>query len=107
MEARSLRWPGRPARNEAERDRPRLRAVRGIFAATLTSFLAAGAVLPVLPRYVRGPLGGSALAVGVVIGVFAVTPVVLRPLAGRLADRRGRRPVLIGGLLTMALGGTL
>jgi MFS family permease len=107
MEARSLTSPARPARDGTQGDRPRLAAVRAVFAATLTSFLAAGAVLPVLPRYVRGPAGGSSVAVGVVIGAFAITAVVLRPLAGRLADRRGRRPVLVAGLLTMALGGAL
>jgi MFS family permease len=33
------------------------------------------------------------------VGAFSVTAVVLRPFAGRAADRRGRRPLLIGGAL--------
>jgi MFS family permease len=52
-------------------------------------------------------LHASDLAVGVVVGAFAITSVVCRPLAGRHADRRGRRIVLVGGSLAMALGGAL
>jgi MFS family permease len=79
----------------------------GVFVAALLAFVAIGAALPVLPAFVRGPLGASDLAVGVVVGAFAVTSVVCRPLAGRQADRRGRRIVLVGGSLAMALGGVL
>jgi MFS family permease len=71
------------------------------------AFLAIGAALPVLPAYVRGPLRSSDLAVGVVVGAFALTSVVCRPLAGRQADVRGRRVVLIAGALAMAVGGAL
>jgi MFS family permease len=78
-----------------------------VFVSALLAFLAIGAALPVLPGYVRGPLHGSDLAVGVVVGAFAVTAVVFRPLAGRQADRRGRRIVLVAGSLAMAAGGAL
>ena len=37
-----------------------------------------------------GPLGGGDLEVGIVTGAFAITGLACRPLAGRLADRRGR-----------------
>lgn len=79
----------------------------GLFLAALGAFMAIGAALPVLPSYVRGPLHSSDLAVGVVIGAFAVTSVVCRPLAGRQADRRGRRVVLVAGSLALAAGGVL
>jgi MFS family permease len=82
-------------------------ASAGLFVAALLAFLAIGAALPVLPAYVRGPLGASDLAVGIVVGAFAITSVVCRPLAGRQADRRGRRIVLVCGSLAMALGGLL
>jgi MFS family permease len=86
---------------------PGLAATGGVFLAALFAFLAIGAALPVLPGYVRGPLHGSDLAVGIVVGAFAVTAVVCRPLAGRQADLRGRRIVLVAGALAMALGGGL
>jgi MFS family permease len=86
---------------------PGLAASAGLFLTALLAFIAIGAALPVLPAYVRGPLRSSDLAVGVVVGAFAITSVVCRPLAGRQADRRGRRIVVIAGSLAMALGGAL
>src|SRR4051794_36432485 len=102
VEARSL---VAPARVRAEH--PFLAAAAGVFAATLCAFLAVGAVLPVLPRYVRGPIGAGDLAVGVVVGAFAFAAVVSRPWAGRLADVRGRRPVVVAGLVGMGIAGGL
>lgn len=87
--------------------RPARAAFLGVFAATITCFLAIGAALPVLPRYVTGPLGGGSVAVGIVVGAFAVTAFVGRPLGGRLADRRGRRRVQVIGLSLCAIGGLM
>ena len=96
----------RPELDAAERPRA-LTTGAGVFAATLSCLIAVGAVLPVLPRYVRGPAGGGDFEVGLVIGAFAFTAVIGRPLAGRLADLRGRRPVLVVGALVMAGAGGL
>ena len=73
----------------------------------LCGFLAIGVVLPVLPRYVQGPVGGGDVAVGVVFGIFAVAALVSRPIAGRLADRHGGHWVLVVGLATAAVAGAL
>ena len=82
-------------------------AFAGIFGVTFCGLLAVGAVLPVLPRYVDGPLDGGKIAVGVVIGAYAITGLLLRPFAGRLADHRGRKPTVLVGSLLMAVGGFL
>lgn len=79
----------------------------GLFAVTFCGLIAVGAVLPVLPRYVRGPIGAGDLAVGIVIGAYAVTGLLLRPVAGRLADRWGRKPTVLLGALMLALSGLL
>ena len=73
--------------------------------ATLAYFVSVSVVLPVLPLYVRGPLGGGDVAVGVTVGAFSVTALLVRPWAGRLADRRGRRlPMLLGiGIVTASV----
>jgi MFS family permease len=86
---------------------PRALAAIGVFVAGLFAFVATGAALPVLPTYVRGPLHAGDVAVGVVVGSFAITSVVCRPIAGRQADRIGRRAVLVGGSLALALGGLM
>ncbi|HXV04453.1 MAG TPA: MFS transporter [Solirubrobacterales bacterium] len=82
-------------------------AFAGVFAVTFCGLLAVGAVLPVLPRYVHGPLGAGNVAVGIVIGAYAVTGLLLRPFAGRLADRRGRKPAVLAGSLLVAVAGFL
>jgi MFS family permease len=79
----------------------------GLFTGALLSFLGLGAVLPVLPRYVTGPLHEGDVAVGVVAGAFAFTAVVCRPIAGRLTDTRGRRTVVLIGVLVSGLAGAL
>jgi MFS family permease len=65
--------------------------------ASLAYFTADGMLLPALPRFVQGTLGGGDVAVGVTFGAFSVAAVLLRPLAGLLGDRRGRRPLMIAG----------
>jgi MFS family permease len=84
-----------------------MKAFAGIFAVTFCGLLAVGAVLPVLPRYVHGPLDGGNIAVGIVVGSYAATGLLLRPISGRFADRRGRRPTVLAGSLLVALSGFL
>jgi MFS family permease len=66
-------------------------------------FMALGALLPVVPRYVDKRLGGNDVAVGVAVGALAVGAILLRPLAGRLGDRFGRRVLMVAGALTVAV----
>ena len=82
-------------------------AFAGLFAVTFCGLLAVGAVLPVLPRYVHGPLGAGDVTVGIVIGAYAISGLLLRPIAGRLADRRGRKPTVVVGGLLLCLSGLL
>ena len=81
--------------------RPRLitPAFIAVSLSSLVYFIAEGVTLPVIPRYVSGPLGGGSVAVGVTMGAFSVSALFLRPWAGRFGDRRGRR-------ILMLLGGT-
>jgi MFS family permease len=79
----------------------------GIFVVTNLGLLAVGATLPVLPHYVKGELGGNDLEVGIVSGAFAVTGLICRPIAGHLADTRGRKPTVVGGAILAAIAGAL
>jgi MFS family permease len=79
----------------------------GIFIVTNLGLLAVGATLAVLPHYVKDHLGGSDLEVGIVSGAFAFTGIICRPIAGNLADTRGRKPTVIGGALLAAIAGFL
>lgn len=92
-------------------DAARPRLVTGPFMLVMLSnfayFLAVGATLPTVPLYVEGPLGGGNVAVGLTIGVFSLAAVLLRPFTGRLADKRGRRLLIIvgGGIVALSLFG--
>jgi MFS family permease len=69
----------------------------------LAYFMAGGALIAVTPFFVTGPLGSGPAGVGLAVGAFSVSTLVLRPLAGRWTDRHGRRPLLIGGAVLFAL----
>ena len=71
--------------------------------AELAYFTGVGVAVYVLPLYVTGPLGSDRAAAGVAFGAFAVSALLLRPLAGRFADVWGRRPLLIGGAVLCAV----
>lgn len=75
-----------------------------VMAATTGIFTTFGVLVLSLPLYVRDELGRSDLAVGLAIGVASVGAIVASPLAGRLADRRGRRVLLAAGAAVMMAG---
>lgn len=70
--------------------------------AELAYFSAAGILIQVTPLFAAGPLGADETGVGIAVGAFSVAALVLRPWSGRAADRRGRRPLLVGGALLAA-----
>lgn len=55
-------------------------------------------LLPVLPVF-SAELGGSDSWAGLVVGIFTISAVLMRPVAGRLLDKQGRRGVFILGLI--------
>lgn len=78
-----------------------------LFAVTLLVLLSIGATLPVLPQYVKGPIGSTDLAVGIVVGAYALTGLACRPIAGSIADERGRRPVVVVGAVVTVVASLL
>ena len=69
----------------------------------LCYFTAMAMLVPVLPDYVEKSLGHGSIAVGVAVGAFAVGAVILRPFAGRIGDSVGRRVLIVGGALIVAV----
>jgi MFS transporter, DHA1 family, multidrug resistance protein len=65
-----------------------------------------GMVVPVIPLYGR-TFGVSATMVGLLVTSFGVARLVSNLPAGRLADRIGRRPLIIAGPLISATGASL
>ena len=71
--------------------------------ATYAHFVAMGIFLAALPLFITRSLGGTRTAVGLAVGAFSVSAVLLRPIVGRGMDLRGRRRFLVGGPLLLAV----
>jgi MFS family permease len=75
-----------------------------VAASTLLFFAAFAMSIPVLPRYIVDELGRGEAVVGLVFGANALAAVLVRPMIGRIGDRRSRRALLVGGSVLTALG---
>ena len=71
--------------------------------ATFLVMAGQGVVGPVLPLYARD-FGVSATMVGLTLTVFALARLILNIPAGLIADRFGRRVLLIGGPILTSIG---
>ncbi|UCE90526.1 MAG: MFS transporter [Pseudomonadota bacterium] len=61
-------------------------------------------ILPVFMMSAEGLEGYSAALAGIAFGIYGLTQAVFQIPLGRLSDRVGRKPVIIGALLVFALG---
>lgn len=73
-----------------------------LFAAGLSFWASLASLLPTLPLYIED-IGATKQQIGFVMGSFAIGLLLFRPLLGQLADKRGRKIVLIIGLLSAAI----
>ena len=69
-----------------------------LLVANLMAPLGTALVSPLLSS-LTGPFGVSDTAVGLLISAYTAPPILAIPLAGVLADRYGRKPLLVAGLL--------
>lgn len=75
-----------------------------LFGAVFFLFFTLDFYIPVLPFYVLD-VGGGETAVGMLMGVFTLCSVILRPFQGRDLNRRGRKRLLITGVSLYAAAG--
>jgi len=73
-----------------------------LFAAGLCFWAGLAGLLPTLPLFIE-TLGGSGQQIGIVMASFAIGLLVARPTLARLADTRGRKLVMIIGLIAVAV----
>jgi len=81
---------------------PNLQIMFGVTFMVLLGVLSVMPVLPVLTVKLNAP----AHSIGLVVSLFALPGVFLAPLVGILADRVGRKKVLVAALLIFGLFGT-
>ena len=74
----------------------------GLFGAGLLFWSSLTCLLPTLSLYIDH-VGATRQQLGIVIGAFAIGLLAFRPWLGRLADQRGRRLVLLIGLVVVTI----
>ncbi|WP_093800201.1 MFS transporter [Streptomyces sp. Wb2n-11] len=79
-------------------------AMRRIQMGNALSAFGIGFTVPYLYVYVAQVRDLGASTAGVVLAVFAVAALVVLPFTGRVIDRRGPLPVLVGGAVSAAVG---
>lgn len=72
-----------------------------LFVSGLCFWAALAGLLPTLPLFIE-TLGGSGQQVGIVMASFAIGLLTARPTLARLADERGRKLVLVIGMVALA-----
>ena len=79
------------------------RALLPIFLIVLVDILGMTIILPLLPFYAE-EFGASPRQIGLLIATYAVCQLVSGPLLGQLADRMGRKPLLLVSQIGTSLG---
>ena len=79
------------------------RQVVTLLSAGVAYFVVAGISFPLLPRLVERRVGGDDTDIGLTFGMMALGMLVMRPAIGYLADRYGRRPMMVGGAIGVGL----
>lgn len=85
----------------------KLFTIRDVAAANSSALLMTAALTAAVfltAQYCQLALGYSPFTTGVRLLPWTAAPLVIAPLAGRLSDRIGRRPVLASGLFLQAVG---
>ncbi len=96
----------RAARVQEPLPRSVTRLVRVLALAIVLQWVGAGAILPLLPLYVKLHSGSDAI-VGAVMAAYFAAAFFFQYGSGRISDRLGRLPVLVGGLVVYAAGSLL
>ncbi|MFJ5770620.1 MFS transporter [Psychrobacillus sp. NPDC093180] len=76
-----------------------------LFVLMINMFIAIGSfgiIIPILPAYLKS-IGQGGTAAGLMIAIFAGAQLVMSPIAGKWADKYGRRIMIIAGLSGLAL----
>jgi len=81
---------------------PARRGLAVLFSVVIVDLIGFGIVMPALPFWAR-EFGADATTLGLLQSSYAIAQFLCAPLWGRLSDRVGRRPVLLGTIAGTAL----
>jgi DHA1 family tetracycline resistance protein-like MFS transporter len=74
-----------------------------IFITVFIDLVGFGIVIPVLPLYAEH-MHASPAVVGLLLAVYSAMQFIFSPILGKLSDRVGRRPVLLGSIIGTSIG---
>ena len=69
-----------------------------VFTTVLIDLIGFGIVIPIVPLYAQ-KFGASPVQIGLLTGSYALMQLIFAPIWGRVSDRYGRRPVILGSLV--------
>lgn len=95
-------YPGEGLFRMSSREEPLPRGVWMLAAVAFVVALGFGIVIPAISLFAES-FGVGKTAVGLAVSAFAFARFISGPLGGRMVERFGERPVLIAGLLTVAV----
>ncbi|MFH1639454.1 MAG: MFS transporter [Chloroflexota bacterium] len=81
-----------------EDTRMNLKAFYALSFTMMLTFMGLTVVSPLMAIYAKS-MGASGMLLGIFYGAFPVSRTLLMPFVGRFSDRRGRKPVMITGLI--------
>jgi DHA1 family tetracycline resistance protein-like MFS transporter len=73
-----------------------------IFITVLIDLIGFGLILPLIPVYSKN-FGASGFVIGAIIASYSLMQFIFAPIWGRVSDRIGRRPVLLGSTFCATL----
>lgn len=73
-----------------------------LFAVMFLVMAGFGIIIPVLPFYAE-EVGASPTQLGMLMAVYSLTQLIFAPMWGRISDRIGRKPVIMIGILGLAI----
>jgi DHA1 family multidrug resistance protein-like MFS transporter len=73
-----------------------------LFISVFATMLGLGIVSPLLPIYAEN-LGATGIWLGIIFSAFALSRSVFMPIIGRISDRRGRKWIILIGMLAYAV----
>jgi multidrug resistance protein len=78
------------------------KALPTLFAVMFLVMVGFGIIIPVLPFYAE-EMGASPTQLGLLMAVYSFMQLLFAPMWGRISDRTGRKPVMMIGILGLAL----
>lgn len=100
-----MRLPSRLPSTELN-ERPNTAVPYGsLWVACFLGYAAIGMTIQVMPAFVHDRLGAGAVVAGTAVTIGSLATMVSRPIAGRLADQRGGRRIVLAGAVLGLIGG--